>query len=197
METPKIKGAAFIEILKWYATTPGGPERLRRAASRLPPSVKHFATRPDHPTLGLLPGIWYPAELVTRVFAEMTDDLTPPAVRQLALDAVKASVGTTLKGIYAGIFRMLVSPRMLAANYNRLWRLYHSTGEFEVVIASPTRFEFRLSRWPVHDPFFCQMNVHATKLILEMLGKRQVSSQLAACVGWGDPHCSYLQTWKD
>jgi hypothetical protein len=196
METPRIKGAGFVEILKWYSTTPQGPERLRRAAKNLPPLLKHYITRPDEPTLGLLAGTWYPAQLVSLVFKEMTNDLSPLAVRQLAMDAVKASVGTTLSGLYAGIFRMLVSPKMLASNYNRLWRLYHNTGEFEVLIESPTRFDFRLSKWPVHDSFFCQMNLHATKLILEMLGMKDVTGQLAACVDKGDAYCSYVQTWK-
>ncbi|APR78415.1 Hypothetical protein A7982_03762 [Minicystis rosea] len=196
METPKIKGAGFVEILKWYATTPQGPARLKRAVQKLPPDLRGYITRPDEPTLGVLAGTWYPAPLVGHVFGEMTSDLSPLAVRQLAIDAVKASVGTTLNGLYAGIFRMLVSPKMLANNYNRLWRLYHNTGEFEVIIESPTRFDFRLSKWPVHDSFFCQMNLQATKLILEMLGMKEVMGQLTACVDRGDAHCSYLQMWK-
>lgn len=195
METPKIKGAGFLEILKWYASV-HGPGRLRRAADRVPLAYRSLVTRPEEPTLGLLPGTWYPAEFVGMFFREMTADLSPVVVRQIAQDAVKASVGNTLSGLYAGIFRLLVSPKMLASNYQRLWRLYHNTGEFEVLIVAPNKYDFRLSNWPVHDPFFCLMNFYATKLILEMLGMKEVNAQQAACVARGDRYCSYVQTWK-
>lgn len=193
-EEPKIKGAAFIEILKWYAAK-HGTGRLRQVRSSLPPHLQPFITRIDEPSLGLLPGTWYDAQLVRVVFQEMTRGLTPSATRQLAADAVKASVGTTLSGIYAGIIRALFSPTMLARHYQRIWRLYHNTGEFTVIIHSPTKNEFRLSNWPVHDPFLCQMNLHATGLILEIIGVKNVSGQTIACVDRGHPYCSYLQTW--
>jgi hypothetical protein len=194
-EAPKIKGAAFLEILKWYAAA-HGTERLRRAAHKMPRELKPFITRPNDPTLGILASTWYPSELVALVFHEMVQDLTPRASRQLVADAVKASVGTTLSGIYAGILRMLVSPKMLAEHYQKLWRLYHSTGEFQVIVDSPTRYEFRLQNWPGHDAFICQMNLHATKLILEMIGMREVTGQLAACVDKGSAYCSYVQSWR-
>lgn len=193
-EAPKLKGAAFIEVLKWYGRK-HGPERLRKIRQTLPAHLQPYITRVEEPTLGLLPGTWYDAELIRLVFQEMTRGLTPSATRQLAADAVKASVGTTLSGIYAGIIRALLSPTMLARHYQRIWRLYHNTGEFTVIIHSPTRHEFRLSDWPGHDSFICLMNLYATGLILEIIGVHNVSGQTIACVDRGDPYCSYLQTW--
>jgi len=192
---PKVKGAALLEVLKWYAEA-HGTGVLQRAAEKMPSALRVFVTHPEEPTLGLLAGTWYPAELVTFVFSEMTADLSPPAVRQLAMSAVRASVGTTLSGIYAGIIRLLVSPKMLADHYQKLWRLYHNTGEFRVIVQAPTKHEFRLSDWPAHDPFLCSMNLYATGLILEMIGAKEVSGQLGACVLRGDDHCSYIQSWK-
>jgi hypothetical protein len=194
-DSAKIKGAAFIEILKWYSATQNSTQ-LSQIARKLSPRQRQYVTRPEEPTLGLLPGTWYEAELVATVFREMTADLSPPAVRQLAEEAVRASVGTTLSGIYAGIIRMLVSPKMLADHYQKLWRLYHNTGEFKVQVLAPNKYEFRLSNWPVHDPFFCLMNFYATRLILELIGMKGVTGQQGGCVDRGDPHCSYIQSWK-
>src|SRR5262245_11119155 len=126
-EMPKIKGAAFLEVLKWYAAN-HGTERLRRAVQEMPDHLRHYVTRPEDPTLGLLAGTWYPSQLIALVFQEMVLGLSPAAMRQLAADAVKASVGTTLSGIYAGVLRLLVSPKMLADHYQKLWGLYHNTG---------------------------------------------------------------------
>jgi hypothetical protein len=134
--------------------------------------------------------------MVAAVFRAMTADLSPPAARQFAEEAVRASVGATMSGIYAGIIRMLVSPKLLAEHYQRLWRLYHNTGEFKVHVLGPTKYDFRLSQWAAHDPFICQMNFHATRLILELVGMKGVSGQSGGCVDRGDPYCSYIQTWK-
>ena len=191
----KIKGAAFLEILRWYAGA-HGPERLFLAASKLPYDLKRYVTNPTQSTLGLLPGSWYPAELIAIVFREMVAGLPPNEMKQLAADAVKASVGNTLKGIYAPFIRLLVSPKMLAEHYQKIWRLYHNSGQFDVIVHGPTHQEFRLSGWPAHDPFLCLMNLHATRLILEMTGQKDVRGELSACVNRGDAYCAYSQRWK-
>lgn len=193
----RIKGAGFIEILKWYTQTqPHGVERIQRAVAQMPPECRQYITRPEQLTLGLLVGTWYPAELVRIVFQEMIVDLTPPEARQLALDAVKASVGTTLSGIYKSFMRLLVSPSMLAEHYQKIWGLYHSTGRFYVVTHSPTHQEFQLHDWPAHDSFLCQMNLYATRLILESIGKKEVTGTILKCVDRGDAYCAYVQKWK-
>lgn len=195
-EPAKIKGAAFIEILKWYSTTHGRSRNLDLGRA-VPQQYQHYISRPDQPTFGLLAGTWYEADMVAAVFQEMTAGLSPLAVRQLAEEAVRVSVGTTLSGIYAGIIRMLVSPTMLADHYQKLWRLYHNTGEFKVHVLGPAKYEFRLSKWPAHNSFLCQMNLFATRLILELIGLKGVNGQQGACIDKGDQFCSYIQTWKE
>lgn len=192
---PKIKGAAFIEILKWYSAT-HGDDPMHRAVAKMPPELSLYVTRPEAPTLGLLVGSWYPAQLVGIVFQEMTRDLTLSQTRKLAADAVQASVGTTLSGIYASFIRLLVSPTVLADHYQKIWRLYHSTGQFTVITHSPTHQEFQLYNWPAHDSFICMMNHHATKLILEIIGMKEVNGITRNCVDRGDSHCAYVQKWK-
>jgi hypothetical protein len=143
-QVPKIKGLAFIEILRWYART-HGMQRLREAVAALPPDLRQLVIAPDRETLGLLSGSWYPAPLITCVFHHMTKDLSPAAVQRLAADAVQHSVGTTLSGVYGSIIRVLVSPKMVAEHYQKLWRLYHTTGECKVFIHSPTHQEMRMT----------------------------------------------------
>jgi hypothetical protein len=192
---PKIKGLAFIEILKWYSRSHGA-ERINKAVASMPPHLRAYIANPDSVTLGLLSGSWYPAELVQHIFSHMTAGLTGQATRQLAADAVKASVGTTLNGIYKAFIRLLVSPEMIAEHYQKIWRLYHTSGECKVIIHDPTHHEMRLSKWPVHDAFLCLMNVYATKLILEITGCKDVSTSLISCVSKGGPYCAYEQRWS-
>jgi hypothetical protein len=192
---PKIKGLAFIEILKWYSQT-HGRKRIDAAVGALPPHLASFIANPGSVTLGLLPGSWYPAALVQHIFRHMTSGLTYQAIRQLAADAVKASVGTTLNGIYKTFIRLLVTPEMIAEHYQKIWRLYHSSGECKVLIHSPTHHEMRLSDWPVHDSFLCLMNVYATKMILELSGCKDVTTSLIRCIDKGDTYCAYEQRWS-
>lgn len=192
---PKIKGLAFIEILKWYVQTHGA-KRIDQAVASMPGHLRAFISNPQSVTLGLLAGSWYPAELVQHIFRHMTTGLTIHATRQLAADAVKASVGTTLNGIYRTFIRLLVSPEMIAEHYQRIWRLYHSSGECKVFIHSPTHHEMRLTDWPVHDSFLCLMNVYATKTILELSGCTDVSTSLIRCIDKGDSYCAYEQRWS-
>jgi hypothetical protein len=195
-EVAKIKGLAFIEILRWYART-HGMRRLHEAVASLPPHLRALVIDPERETLGLLSGSWYPTPLITCVFRHMTKDLSPAAVQRLAADAVEHSVGTTLTGVYRAIIRVLVSPKMVADHYQKLWRLYHTTGECKVIVHSPTHQEMRLSHWPAHDSFICLMNLYATKLILETVGCRGVSVTWDKCVDRKDPYCAYSQTWID
>jgi hypothetical protein len=109
---------------------------------------------------------------------------------------VRASVGTTLSGIYASFMRLLVSPSMLAEHYQKIWRLYHSTGRFNVITHSPTHQEFQVHDWPAHDSFICLMNLYATRLTLEIIGQKDVNGITQKCVDRGDGYCSYVQKWK-
>jgi hypothetical protein len=192
---PKIKGLAFIEVLRWYSRT-YGQGRLREAIAALPPALKVHITDPDKETFGLKGGTWYPTALIESFFDHMTRDLPPAAVRKLAEDAVKASVGVTMSGIYGTILRVLVTPKMVADHYQKLWRLYHTTGVCRVEILGPTHHEMRLSDWPDHGSFICLMNAFATRLILETIGCKEVEVTREKCIDHGDPYCAYAQRWR-
>jgi hypothetical protein len=192
---PRIKGLAFIEILRWYSKT-YGREKLRAAVAALTPELRAFVTDPERETFGLLAGTWYPAALIKCFFQHMTRDLSPSEVRHLAENAVQAAVGTTMSGVYGTIIRVLVSPKMVADHYQKLWRLYHTTGFFKVEILAPKHHEMRLADWPAHDSFLCLMNVYATKLILETIGCKSVQSTWEKCIDRGDAYCAYSQRWS-
>src|SRR4051812_42673079 len=94
-----------------------------RCALRIPPSSRFSSDDRPRAQLNISP---------TRAFGEpffrhMAKDLPPSSVRTLAQDAVQASVGATLSGVYKAIIRVLVTPKMLADHYQKIWSLYHTT----------------------------------------------------------------------
>jgi hypothetical protein len=193
-QPPRVKGLAFIEVLRWYQKT-HGRARLREAIDALPPHLRSFITDPERDTLGLLAGSWYPAALITGFFQHMIRDLPAASLRQLAAGAVQASVGRTLSGVYGKVIRKLITPAMIADHYQRLWRLYHTSGECRVLTHGPTHHELRISDWPAHDSFVCLMNGYATRLILEQIGCKGVAVSWDKCVDRNDGYCAYSQHW--
>lgn len=194
-EAPKIKGLAFIEALKWYAKT-HGQARLVEATKGLPPRLAAYLTAPTLPSLGLLPGSWYPSEMIQFIFANLCRGLTPPQVTHLASDFAKASIANTLSGFYATLMRALASPELIATHYQKVWRLYQSTGRCVVVIHSPTHHELRISDWPGHTPFFCKMSMFASRYVLEVIGCKDVTSTVVSCVETHAPYCGYALRWR-
>jgi hypothetical protein len=193
---PKIKGLAFIEGLRWYSET-HGHDRLLDAAESLPPHLGGFVTDRSSPTLGLLCGSWYPSELVRWMIAHFCRGLARDEIRRLASDFADASIGTTLTGTYAALMRTLGSPELVAAYYQKIWRLYQSTGDCRVIVHSPTKHELQISDWSGHDGFFCLMSMYASRRVLETVGCRSVRASLLQCVDGDATHCSYVQTWVD
>jgi hypothetical protein len=192
--TSKIKGLAFIEVLKWYSKT-YGQRQLMDAVNALPPGLASYATAPDQPNLGLLAGSWYPAEFVDKIFAHLYRDMSAQEVDQLAADFSQASVGNTLSGFYASFMRKLLSPELIAAHYQKIWRLYLNTGQCEVIVHAPNKHEVRVFSWSGHTPFLCKMVQHATRNVLEVIGCKNVTSRLIKCVGHKDPYCAYELIW--
>jgi len=194
-EAPKIKGLAFIEALKWYANV-HGQARLVEATKGLPPRYAAFITAPALPSLGLLPGSWYPSEMIQLIFTNLCRGLTQAQVTHLASDFAKASIASTLSGFYAALMRALASPELIATHYQKVWRLYQSTGRCEVVIHSPTHHELRISDWPGHTPFFCKMSMFASRNVLEVIGCKDVISTVVSCVEQRAPYCGYALRWR-
>jgi hypothetical protein len=194
-DVPKIKGLAFIEALKWYAKT-RGQARILEALEATPQRLRVHVTQPDSPTLGLLPGSWYPSELIQTLFVHFCNGLGPREVQQLAADFSKVAIANTLTGMYGTFMRMLVSPDMIASYYQKIWRLYQSTGRCEVIVRSPTCHELRVHEWPAHYHFFCMMVMFGTKSIYEIIGCKNVTSATVACVDQKSPYCAYTLRWE-
>ncbi|MFT3774745.1 MAG: hypothetical protein QM820_56060 [Minicystis sp.] len=193
-DVPKIKGLAFIEALKWYAKMYGQP-RLTEATKSLPRELASFITQPETPHLGLLPGSWYPSKLVELIFAQLYKGMTPQQKERLAADFAKASIANTLTGFYATFMRMLVGPDMIAKHFQKVWQLYQSTGRCEVIVHAPMHFELRISDWPGHTQFFCDMAMFASRNVLEVIGCKNVKSTTLRCVDRRPGYCAYDLTW--
>jgi hypothetical protein len=194
-DVPKVKGIVFIEALKWYSKT-YGQERLVEAAQALPPPLATYITNLDSPSLGLLSGSWYPSVLVESILGYFCKGRSPHEVQRLAAEFGRAGVGNTLNGIYATFMRLLVSPDLVAAHYEKIWRLYMNTGHCEIIIHSPTKHELRVSNWGAHTPLFCQMCMYAAANVLETIGCHRVESTTTACVSRGGKYCAYTLTWE-
>lgn len=193
-EVPKIKGLAFMEALKWYSQT-HGQGRLVEAVADLPPALRVLITKPDVPSLGLLPGSWYPSELVQLIFTSLCRGLPTSQAQQLPADFARASIANTLSGFYGNLMRALVSPELIAAHYQKIWRLYQSTGDCKVVIHSPTQHELRIADWGGHTPFFCKLAMHASQDVLEVVGCKNVRAAPLSCVEQRAAYCSYTLSW--
>jgi hypothetical protein len=194
-DVPKIKGLAFIEALRWYEKH-HGQARLTDAAKALPATYSHYVTAPTQPHLGLLAGTMYPSGMIELIFADLCVGMNREQTTQLAANFAKASIGKTLSGFYATLMRMLASPELIAAHYQKIWRLYQSTGVCEVVMHSPTHHELRIKDWGGHTPFFCQMAMFASRDVLEVIGCKQVTSTVVKCVEQRAPYCGYALRWK-
>jgi hypothetical protein len=193
-DVPKVKGLAFIEALKWYSKT-RGQGRVVEAVRATPARLTVHVSDLESPSLGLLPGSWYPSELVQHIFTHFCVGLTKQQIRQLGVDLARAGVANTLTGMYATFTRLLVTPDLIAAHYQKIWRLYQSTGRCEVLPQSPTQHELRVHAWPAHFPLFCTMVMAGTKNIYEIVGCKNVTSTIATCVDQRSPYCSYTLSW--
>ena len=190
----RIKGAAFLEFLRWYEGQVG-PERLRCIA-RAVPAVGDYELFPERRVLGVLASTWYPAELVHCLLDEIAGGLSPQDRGSLAMSGSQAVMDATLRGIYRTLFRWMASPQRYAKYAPKLWGAYYDSGRFSVTMPSNTEAVATIRDWATHHPLICDLNKGAAKAIYDAMGCADTSVERTACVANGDPECRFVTRWK-
>src|SRR5687768_7714287 len=120
MGSPKIKGAAVREFLRWY-TQQSSPEALRRAVGRLPPPLQAMFD-PDAEAIGVLPSSWYDARAVHALIDAMFDEMMPAEIAPFVRDGARFAVDAGARGIYRFVIGRL-TPEIYVRNIQRLWNM--------------------------------------------------------------------------
>jgi hypothetical protein len=189
----RIKGVAFREFLGHYATTYGKARIATVLAGLAPEQALTFDINREY--LGVLPSTWYPAPVVHALIDGLTAGMSPKERDTLAVQAARAVMGSTLRGIYARLMELFVTPQIYARFAQTLWRSYYENGDFTVVIADAQTAECTIRGWQAHHPFICDLNREAATVIYEGMGLARVSTERTHCVARGDPHCRFITRW--
>jgi hypothetical protein len=187
----RIKGAAFREFVRWYGETRGATA-LRDAATGA--GVGELLEQ-DHPALGVVPSIWYEADVVHRLLDAMTAGLSGTELRELADDGSAAVMRQTLRGVYRVLFNWMANPVRYARYGPRLWDAYYDSGVFSIQMPSDRCAISRIRDWETHHPFICELNRGAARAIYSAMGCRGVRVERQACVARGDSECRFSTTW--
>lgn len=190
-----MKGAVLREFVEWYASN-HGEERMRALAERLPEDLRRELD-PSEPGVKLLASSWYPARLSHLLLDALTEGMTDLQVQRLARDATRYVVERGTTGIYRFALRRLVTPELYALSVARLWRQWHTTGDREVEVTSPTTARSVVRRWPGHHPVLCTITIETMCAVLETMGCKEVRWERTACVSRdaGPRECVTLLEW--
>lgn len=193
MAEGRIKGAAFREFVRFYATKYRG-EALDATLARLPEALKASLNTEDA-ALGILTSQWYVASDVHALLDAIIAELDPFEQRKLADEGASAVMQATLQGVYKVLFSWMATPERYAAHAHRLWSRYYDCGSFEVEMQTPLKAVCTVSEWTTHHPFMCLLNRGAAEEIYTAMGCENVSTRRTACVGQGASECCFVTTW--
>jgi hypothetical protein len=194
-QAPRIKGAAFREFLRFYATRRGA-DRLRADAERLP-VAERAGLELDASVLGVVASSWYPARTVHLLLDAMVADLTMLERRGLAAEGSQAVMEATLRGLYKVLFEWMATPDRYARYAPKLWELYYDTGMMEVTPDADGLGAVAAVRdFPAHHPFMCELNRGAASAIYAAMGCEQVDCKRVACVADGAAQCKFVTRWQ-
>src|SRR5262249_2290774 len=106
------------------------------------------------PHLGVLPGSWYPAEILHALYDHYTANMSEAEWQKLARDIANAFCDRLLSGIYKAFVSILATPQRYAQNAQRLWDHTFDNGTL-VVRVSANRADSVVSDWRSHHPIIC------------------------------------------
>ncbi len=190
-ELGNIKGAAFRELLVYYARAVSAP-RVREAVSK----TGRSELAPDRDDFGVLQNTWYRAELVHEILDRLTEGFSEIELEKLAQDAAIHVMGVTLRGIYKTMFSLIATPERYARHVPKLWRVHYDNGEPAVVTRSPGEHHITFMAWRSHHPFGCRLNMAAALPIYAAMGCKDVRWRRAHCKSRGGDHCTCIVTWR-
>jgi hypothetical protein len=187
-----IKGAAFREFVVWYAAR-FGREKLSRAV----PAYAESFLKPAGEALGVLPNVWYPAQVVHDLLDGLVRDFDDAELERVAQEAANQIMSKTLRGVYRAIFNLLVTPDRYSRHIDKLWALHYDTGRPMIELIGPCEHRVRYVDWRSHHPFICRLNMSATVPIYSAMGCRDVSWTRVSCTSAGGAACINRVRWRE
>jgi hypothetical protein len=190
----RIKGAAVREFLRWYLEKLG-PAAFAAARSKMPASLRtHFDL--DGELLGVVSSVWYPAPAVHALLDVLLAGVSASERTRLAREGARAVLRVTLSGIYAGVFRLMMTPDRYARYSQRLWERFYDTGTMTKEVLSPRHHRTVISDWGAHHPFICELHTWSSEHIYTAMGCRNAVVERLGCVAEGADACSFDIRWR-
>lgn len=189
-----IKGAAFGGFASWYQTH-GDSERLRAVTLALQEQHPDLFDA-DHPSLGILPSHWYPAELVHDFLDRLLEGEPPSSLSRIAEQAADEIMKTTIRGVYKSVFAVLVTPDRYMKHVDKLWSLHYDSGRPVVEKVGPKEHRVTYVGWRGHHPMICRLNAASGKPIYTAMGCKDVVVRRIGCVSEGASRCQNTISWR-
>lgn len=191
--TDAIRGAALGPFVDWYGRA-HGREGLDRALAQLSERDRRLF-HPAEPALGISSFSWYPAPVIHDMLEGLLHGLGPAEREALASAGADRTMAESLDGYLGVLFRALVSPGVCATLGPRMWHAFYSGGRVRIDSQGRRCHVMRVSDWPGHHSFLCEMNNAAGRAIYRAAGSERVTTQRAACIERGDRACQYIIRW--
>lgn len=192
----RLKGAAFAEFVRWYASEHGNDALAERIAV-LPATLQlELGLDRNEATLGILASRWYDCRAIGVLLDAIVADAGREEYLALADGASAAIMRSTLRGVYRLLFEWLATPQRYARFCDRLWRSYHDTGTMQVEHDGPTRAICTIRAWSGHHPFVCAMCRSSAEVIYREMGCRNVHTERECCVAQGAESCRFVTQWE-
>ena len=187
-----IKGAAVREFLLWYERK-NGEDSLAPLVADLPPELARLLD-PRGRAGGILASSWYPCTLIHRMLDRICEGRTDEG-RAMARDANAEVVPRMIRGVYGVLFRAIASPRLYAANIDRMWRRLHTTGKRTLVLRGGSEGLSVVEGWTGHHPTLCWVTIYTMVYLFHAMGYERVSVERLECVSHGAARCATLMRY--
>ena len=188
-----IKGVGIRQFVSWYVAKWGEPRLLEYVAS-LPPHAQS-AFDPSKPLLGIIASEWYPAPAFHALIDLMLEQYPPEQRRSFAREAARATIDTTLKGIYRFLFETNMTPDRYLRRAQQLFSRFYDTGIIEKTKIGQNTHRSVITGWTSHHPVLCDLLLYMGEYVYPALGCRNVTARRISCVSTGDADCSYDISW--
>lgn len=188
---PKFKGVVLRELSPWLEQTFSEEER-RQAFAAVPPALLADLD-PARPDFGALASAWYDARIYEAMFDVLLGFRPDVDRKALARSAGQTILGTTLRGIYGGLFRLMATPALYARYVQKMWDTHYDTGTVTIEHESPTVALHRVRGWAGHHHFACEINRQSGAVVYAMMGVKNVRIVRESC---SRASCMSVYAWE-
>jgi len=188
---PRFKGVVLRELAPWLVRS-FSYAVVQRAFATLPAGLAS-GLDPTRPDFGALAGTWYDARIYKIVLDVVLASKPGVSRKALAREAAESMLGTTLRGIYSGLFRLMATPALYARYAQKMWDTHYDTGTVAIGHASATEARHEVRGWAGHHPFVCELNRQSGAVVYELMGVRDVRIIAESC---SPPACTSTYRWS-